>query len=175
MIHYQRHYDSLEAPITCKWINYQFHPMYVSYWCGQMLHIFHIRGTSLSLLQINDGGKLVNTHRKHPEMISSNMLLKTALVDLCISQPCWREALVACSGLSICLNWCWLIINCTTRNMFQWNSILKWNVFINEIHLNISSVNFQHYCISLKVLNTYMDYTSIEWICIQLPPSRLDN
>ena len=51
---------------------------------------------------------------------------------LSVPKPCWREALVACSALSICLNRCWLIINYTTRNIFQWNSIYTCNAFIRE-------------------------------------------
>ena len=50
------------------------------------------------------------------------------------------------------LNQCWNIVNLTLRNVFNWNCISNSKVFIQEMHLKMSSAKWKQFCLGLNVL-----------------------
>ena len=63
-----------------------------------------------------------------------------------------RQWLVAWPPPSHCLNQCWNTVDWTFRKNLQWN--LDWNsyIFIQEMHLKMSSGKCRPFCLGLNVL-----------------------
>ena len=84
-----------------------------------------------------------------------------------INQHWFRWWLVAWTAPSHYLNQCWNIVKWTPRNKLQWN--FNWNsyIFIQKMHLKISSAKWRPYCLYLNVLRTYWKTTIYlqQWKC----------
>ena len=73
----------------------------------------------------------------------------TACMCRWTSSAFFRQWLGACSAPSHYLNQCWLIVNWTLRNKRRWNSNLNTKLFIQKMHLKMSSARTAVICWTL--------------------------
>ena len=83
-------------------------------------------------------------------------------------QHWFREWLAAYSAPSHYLNQCWVLVNWTLRNKFQWSFNQNTQLLlIHEVHLDISSVKWRPFCPGGDEIYNFMATLQLYSNCIR--------
>ena len=105
---------------------------------------------------------------------SSVLSTRRRVTHMCVSKlghHCFSSRLVAQSGPIICLNKCWLIVNWTIRNKFQWYLSRNKSFPNTKMYLGTSSAKRRPSCFGLNML-IYRIMYGLPWITIFLSRVR---